>query len=535
MPGRWSCTQYIDSAKTRLVCSSINPIPSPNFTFPRLDVRFTSTSSKSQFQVTAGATQPHTGLTLDEHLASLRDITSTDSLPVDAADTVPLRGFTANAGPDQTVDAVTIAPDGSTSPTVVTLDASGSSNDGRPQTYQWRQISGTPVTWKSATSGTGTALRALGQVATFDAPTVTAATNLVFEVSVAVPAAPGLAAQTKTDRVTITVNPPPNRPPSITGLVSTPDATNSTPAAGATLSLRATASDPDGDAITFTWRAWRGTGATGTTVSTKAGANNSQRSLTWPASTPQVTVEVTATDRRGLSAVRRFVFGAALAPIQLSITGTVAAAPIGASTPSAPAGAAVSLTVSTNRVPSGGITWTLVSGPAIPGVTFPRSGATLTFAAPTVTSAGQQLVVRATAVDTTGTVSAEQTIALDPVPPPSVSLVVWPGNGAPPGPGSGLLDFLQPVLVPPGGLLSASATATGTGALSYAWSTSPAIPISAPTAATTTMTAPNTDVFVTVKVRVTDATGASAEATRLVQVGGGTARPSISRAPVVRS
>ena len=192
VPGRWTCTQYIDSTKTRLVCSSINPIPTPNFTFPRLDVRFTSTSSKSQLQVTAGATQPHTGLTLDEHLASLRDLTSTDSLRVDAADTVPLRGFTANAGPDQTVDALTIAPDGSTAPTVVTLDASGSSNDGRPQTYQWRQIGGTPVSWKSATSGTGTALRALGQVATFTAPTVTAATNIVFEVSVAVPAAPGL-------------------------------------------------------------------------------------------------------------------------------------------------------------------------------------------------------------------------------------------------------------------------------------------------------------------------------------------------------
>ena len=449
IPGRWACTQYLDTAITRLVCSSINPNPTPNITLPRLDVRFTSTSTRSQFQVTAGATQPHSGLTFDDLLASLRDITSTDSLPVHAADTVPLRGFTANAGPDQKVDARTVAPDGAASPTRVTLDASGSSNDGRPQTYKWRQVNGTQVSWTSPTSGTGTALRALGQVATFDAPMVTAATNLVFEVSVEVPAAPGSAAQTKTDRVTITVNPPPNQAPSVTGLVSTPDATNSTPAAGSTLSLRASGSDPDGEAITFTWRAWRGTGATGTTVGTRAGATNSQRSLRWPASTPQLTVEVTVTDSRRLSASRRFVFGVAAAPIQLGITGTVGSTPIGPATPTAAAGAAVNLSATTNRTPSGGITWSLESGPSIPGVTFPRTGSTLSFSAPTVTSAGQQIVVRATAVDATGTVSAEQSIALIPVPPPSVSLVVWPGNGAPPGPGSGLLDFLQPVLVPP--------------------------------------------------------------------------------------
>ena len=87
-------------------------------------------------------------------------------------------------------------------------------------------------------------MRAIGQVATFDAPMVTPATNLVFEVSGQVPAGPGLAAQTKTDPVTITVNPPPNQVPSVTGLISTPDATNSTPAAGATVAMRATAIGP---------------------------------------------------------------------------------------------------------------------------------------------------------------------------------------------------------------------------------------------------------------------------------------------------
>ena len=244
------------------------------------------------------------------------------------------------------------------------------------------------------------------------------------------------------------------------------------------MSLVAAGSDPDGDRITFTWRAWRGTGTTGTTVNTKAGANSSERSLTWPATTPQLTVEVTATDRRGLSAARRFVFGAPLAPIQLNITGTVAAAPIGASTPTATAGAAVSLTVSSNRAPSGGITWSLASGPAIPGVTFPRSGATLTFAAPTVTTAGQQLVVRADRGrrNRNGQRRADVRAHAGSAAVGGARRVAGNRRAA----GARLrVARLPPARARPAGRtdVSASATATGTGALSYAWSTSPAMTI----------------------------------------------------------
>ena len=134
IPGRWSCTQYIDGARTRLVCSR-STHPHLNFTLPRLVVTVHVDIVEGQLLVDARAPRnPSTALTFDEQLASLRDITQHGLARLHAADTVPLRGFTANAGPDQTVDAVTIAPDGSASPTVVTLDGSGSSNDGRPQT-----------------------------------------------------------------------------------------------------------------------------------------------------------------------------------------------------------------------------------------------------------------------------------------------------------------------------------------------------------------------------------------------------------------
>ena len=86
VPGRWSCSQYVDGVKTRLVCS--NPVMLLPTLAPRLFVTYTSSSPKPQLLVTAGATQPYAPLTLDEHLASLRDITSTDSLRLHASDIV---------------------------------------------------------------------------------------------------------------------------------------------------------------------------------------------------------------------------------------------------------------------------------------------------------------------------------------------------------------------------------------------------------------------------------------------------------------
>ena len=95
LPMRWTCTQYVDSAKTRLVCSFLNVVPTPNFVYPPSLVRFSSTTAKSQFPITAGVMQPSPPVTFDEHLAVLRDLTSPTSLPVNATDFVRLAGFTA--------------------------------------------------------------------------------------------------------------------------------------------------------------------------------------------------------------------------------------------------------------------------------------------------------------------------------------------------------------------------------------------------------------------------------------------------------
>ncbi|QKX17628.1 glycosyl hydrolase family 18 protein [Microbulbifer sp. YPW1] len=138
---------------------------------------------------------------------------------------------TARAGGDLSVD----------SGASVTLDGSNSSDlDNDPLTYSWTQVSGTSVSLQNATSAS----------ANFTAPTVSADETLVFALTVA-----DDSNASDTDQVSVTVlAEQPNRAPSADAgadqMVVTP----------ATVALSGSASsDPDGDALTYSWSQLSGT------------------------------------------------------------------------------------------------------------------------------------------------------------------------------------------------------------------------------------------------------------------------------------
>jgi subtilisin-like proprotein convertase family protein len=174
----------------------------------------------------------------------------------------------ANAGNDQTVNEGTL----------VTLNGTGSSDpDGDVLAFSWQQLSGPAVTLNNPTTATPT----------FTAPLVSATTNLSFRLTVN-----DGRGGTDTDDVVITVQDvtAPNNPPNanagldfsvVEGNPTGLDATGS--------------SDPDGDALTFSWAQIGGPAVT------LAGANTATPTFTAPmvtVSTP-LTFRVTANDGRG--------------------------------------------------------------------------------------------------------------------------------------------------------------------------------------------------------------------------------------------
>ncbi|MFC5583813.1 choice-of-anchor D domain-containing protein [Nitratireductor kimnyeongensis] len=259
---------------------------------------------------------------------------------------------TANAGSDATV----------TSSDPVSLDGSASSSNdgGQPLTYAWSQTSGPAVTLTNATTATPS----------FTAPALTPGapdTLLVFELTV------NDGVEGATDSVTITVQAPPNTPP-------TADAgTDQTVGSSASVSLDGTGSSANDSGQTLTY-SWTQTGGASVSLS---GGSTAAPSFIAPTLAIGDANEVLTFDLT----VNDGVTGATD-----SVTVTVTAP--GNTTPTADAGpdqtvasaASVTLDGTGSSDPDGGQTltyaWTQTSGPAV--TLTGASTASPSFTAPTL-------------------------------------------------------------------------------------------------------------------------------------------------------
>ena len=184
-------------------------------------------------------------------------------------DTPANRSPSADAGPDQTVDA------GNT----VTLDGSGSDTDGSIARYQWTQTVGPTVSLANASQAS----------TSFTAPESDAAATLTFRLTVT-----DDDGATASDEVSVTVQPraPVNQPPSAN---AGPDQTVD---AGSTVTLTGSGSDADGSIVRYQW-----TQTAEVTVSLST-ANQASASFVAPAGDASVTLmfRLTVTDDDGATA-----------------------------------------------------------------------------------------------------------------------------------------------------------------------------------------------------------------------------------------
>ncbi|ATB47884.1 peptidase M36 [Corallococcus macrosporus DSM 14697] len=183
-----------------------------------------------RFRVGTDMSFGYTGWLLDDlEFNGITNLPFTSIAAEDGVCSAPNQAPTADAGADVST----------TSASNVSLSGSATDPEGDTLTYSWAQTSGPAVTLTGADTLTPT----------FVAPTVTEATTLVFELTVSDGEA------TATDSVTVTVNPgaPTNSPPTVNAGI------DGTVAERAEYTLSGSASDADGDALTYLWTQVSGT------------------------------------------------------------------------------------------------------------------------------------------------------------------------------------------------------------------------------------------------------------------------------------
>jgi hypothetical protein len=397
---------------------------------------------------------------------------------VNASIDLPVDGFVASAGPDKRVASRTADPTGALKPTPVTLDASATSSAGRPQTYTWTQTAGPAVTITPASNA---------RDATFPAPPVPASTALTFQVSVT----DGLFSST--DQVTITVDKV-NVAPEITEL-STKAAGQTAatgefiPNAGVTsIKVDAKTTDGDGETVTVTWKA-NPVPASVVIPATALVVSGASATLSWPiAGAKQVIIQATAKDASGATAVKTFTVGAPITPLILPITAPASVA----------GGAAFTVTVKPSIASS--VSWKVVAGPAIAGLT---AAATLKLTAPPISTTTQQLILQATATPNDGSQPATATAAILLTPGGQLAVQLAPTSDA----ASGSTVTLSPTIVGP-----------PNPSIQWTQTLGPPVALSSSTVAKPTFTAPGGDVIVGFRLRV-QAADQTIEANTIVTIG----------------
>lgn len=294
---------------------------------------------------------------------------------------------TANAGADKS------ATGGSST----SLSGSGTDPESGALTYAWAQTSGPIVT-----------LNGSGASRTFTAPAATAlAQTLKFRLTVSDPVG-ALAVDDIIVTVPASSTPPANQAPTANA------GSNQTVNGGASVTLTGSGTDPEGQALTYTWTQFSGPSVT------LAGSGNA-RSFVAPAATAsaQTLVFQLVVSDGSLSS----------APAQTTITISPSTPPANQA-PSANAGASqnvnggatVTLTGSGSDPEGSALTyaWTQLSGPS---VTLAGSGNVRTFVAPAATASAQTLVFQLVVNDgSLSSTPAQTTVTIAATtPPPSTT------------------------------------------------------------------------------------------------------------------
>ena len=367
--------------------------------------------------------------------------TDTVQITVQApANTAPV----ANAGPDQSV----------TSGDTVMLAGSGTDADSHPLTYQWSQVSGTTVSLSDSTAASPT----------FEAITLAVgapAETLVFQLIVNDGFDDSVA-----DQVSITVNPPANTAPIAN---AGPDQAVD---AGTTVTLSGSATDPDGQAITY---AWSQTGGTAVTLSSTTAASPTFTAPSMAIGDPDITLTFSLIVNDGVaSSSADSVTITVSAPTNIAPVANAGADLVVAS------GASVTLTGGGVDQDSDPLTyaWSQLSGTTV--TLSSTTAASPTFTAPTLPVNGADAVLEFQLIVNDGTV--------DSAPDTVIVTVEAPTNAAP------VANAGANLFVASG----SSVTLTGGGVdqdsdpLTYAWSqlSGTTVTLSSTTATSPTFTAP---------------------------------------------
>jgi Ca2+-binding RTX toxin-like protein len=367
----------------------------------------------------------------------------TVSVLVNADDDAPA----VSAGDDQSV----------TEGSVVSLGATSTDPEGQGLSYSWTQTNGPAVTLSGAN----------GATPSFTAPELPANTTLTFQVAVSD------GTNTTYDTVNVVVNADDDAPSVDAGMNQSVDE-------GATVSLAATASDPEGQGLSYTW-----TQTSGPAV-TLSGADGATPTFTAPdmAANTTLTFQVAVSDGTNTT----------YDTVNVLVNADDDAPSVDAGmNQSVEEGATVSLAATASDPEGQGLsyTWTQTSGPAV--TLSGADGATPTFTAPDM-AANTTLTFQVAVSDGTNTTYD------------TVNVLVNADDDAP------SVDAGMNQSVDEGATVSLAATASdpeGQG-LTYAWTqtSGPAVTLSGANGATPSFAAPNlpANATLTFQVAVSDGT-----------------------------